>query len=122
MKRTIHVLVSLLLTSGVVFAGDYEDGFAAYQEGDYATAASSWLRAAEREDAWAQYNLGILYTEGLGVARDYEQAAYWYRKAAEQGHAEAQSFFSNPKTSANSAARAKRAVNPCQNTKNALVK
>ena len=90
MKTTMHVLAGLLLASGVAFAGDYEDGFAAYQEGDYATAASSWLKAAEQEDAWAQYNLGILYGEGLGVAQDFEQAAYWYRKAAEQGHAEAQ--------------------------------
>ena len=36
----------------------------------------------------AQYNLGILYRYGNGekVPKDYEQAAYWYTKAAEQGH------------------------------------
>ncbi|RJX32879.1 MAG: hypothetical protein C4525_09730, partial [Desulfarculus sp.] len=37
-----------------------------------------------------QFNLGILYYHGRGVPRDYKQALYWFRKAAEQGHADAQ--------------------------------
>ena len=28
--------------------------------------------------------------EGRGVAQSYEEASVWYRKAAEQGHADAQ--------------------------------
>lgn len=39
----------------------------------------------------AQYQLGLTYEEGNGVAQDDAQAVYWYRKAAEQGHALAQS-------------------------------
>ena len=31
-----------------------------------------------------------MYDEGQGVAQDYEEAARWYRLAAEQGHALAQ--------------------------------
>ncbi|MBR0097490.1 MAG: sel1 repeat family protein [Synergistaceae bacterium] len=31
-----------------------------------------------------------MYASGRGVRRDYQQAVYWYRKAAEQGHAWAQ--------------------------------
>ena len=38
---------------------------------------------------WAQYNLGHLYLNGLGVVRDAAQAFYWYRSAADQGHARA---------------------------------
>ena len=34
--------------------------------------------------------LGNKYYNGDGVAQDYEKAVKWYRKAAEQGHAEAQ--------------------------------
>jgi TPR repeat protein len=41
--------------------------------------------------AEAQYNLGIAYTFGKGVLKDYKQAVYWYQKAAAQGYAEAQS-------------------------------
>jgi TPR repeat protein len=34
-------------------------------------------------------NLGIMYTNGTGVQQDYAKAAEWYRRAAEQGHANA---------------------------------
>ena len=39
---------------------------------------------------YAQYNLGESYYYGKGVMRDIEQAVYWYRKAADQGLADAQ--------------------------------
>lgn len=48
------------------------------------------LRAAHRGDAKAQYNVGICYDLGKGVARNKIEATKWYRKAAEQGLAEAQ--------------------------------
>ena len=35
-------------------------------------------------------NLGVMYANGEGVSRDDKQAAFWFRKAAEQGYAEAQ--------------------------------
>ena len=40
---------------------------------------------AEKGDRVAQYNMGINYASGLGVAKDQVQAVSWYRKAAEQG-------------------------------------
>ena len=40
---------------------------------------------AKQGDAWAQYNLGLIYQEGCGVSKDDAQAVYWYQKAAEQG-------------------------------------
>ena len=45
---------------------------------------------AETGDASAQFNLGVMYDNGLGVAQDYAAAASWYRKAADQGNASAQ--------------------------------
>ena len=49
----------------------------------------------------AQYNLGTCYEKGRGVTQDYNEAVKWYRKAAEQGHANAMSwmgyFFENGK-------------------------
>jgi TPR repeat protein len=38
----------------------------------------------------AQFCIGTLYDGGRGVAKDYAQAAKWFRKAADQGHAKAQ--------------------------------
>lgn len=41
-------------------------------------------------------NKGEDYYYGLnGVAKDYKQAVYWYRKAAEQGHAGSQHNLGN---------------------------
>jgi hypothetical protein len=40
--------------------------------------------------ALAQSNLGFMYQNGRGVAKDDAQALVWYRKAADQGNAEAQ--------------------------------
>lgn len=44
------------------------------------------------EDAEVQYQLGLCYHRGTctGVPLDYPEAIRWWRKAAEQGHAEAQ--------------------------------
>ena len=41
-------------------------------------------------DTNAQFNLGVMYEDGRGVTQDYQEAVKWYRKAAEQGDAEAQ--------------------------------
>ena len=49
---------------------------------------SSPEAAGENRDSDAQYNLRCYY--GLGVEQNYEEAAKWYLKAAEQGNAEAQ--------------------------------
>jgi len=37
-----------------------------------------------------QFSIGWMYYEGNNLPRDYARAAAWYRKAAEQGHAQAQ--------------------------------
>ncbi len=47
-------------------------------------------KAAEQGDAVAQCNLGFCYAEGLGVAKDEEEALQWFRMAAEQGDGVAQ--------------------------------
>ena len=62
----------------------------AYDRGDYPTVLRISRALAERGDAQAQHNLGVLYDNGEGVAEDDQQAAYWFGKAAEQDHAPAQ--------------------------------
>ena len=67
------------------------EGVAAYNRGDFATALREWRPLAEQGVAEAQFNLGLMYYDGEGVPQDYAEAVKWYRKAAEQGVAEAQS-------------------------------
>ena len=45
---------------------------------------------AQAGESAAQYSLGEMYWDGVGVRKDYVEAAKWYRKAAEQGYIEAQ--------------------------------
>lgn len=70
--------------------------------------AGDLVQAAERGDVFAQTNLGRMYVAGAGcrelkgnvawrntadsgcVEKDEESAAEWFRRAAEQGHADAQ--------------------------------
>ncbi len=68
----------------------FDEGQAACQRGDYATALREWRPLAEQGNAKAQYNLGLMYRKGLGVPQDYAEAVGWWCKAAEQGHANAQ--------------------------------
>lgn len=49
------------------------------------------LRAkAEAGEFRGQYQMGILYTNGQGVAQDYAAAAAWFERSARLGHAPAQ--------------------------------
>ena len=47
-------------------------------------------QAAEGGQAEAQYALGMLHEDAVGVPQDHRQAFMWLEKAAKQGHAEAQ--------------------------------
>lgn len=40
--------------------------------------------ATNEEKPWAQYNMGVCYNEGLGVAVDEKTAVLWFHKAAGQ--------------------------------------
>jgi TPR repeat protein len=54
------------------------------------TRAAEWFReAAYQKVANAQYNLGVLYHQGLGVKQDTKEALRLYRVAAANDHAEA---------------------------------
>ena len=95
LENRIIGLVTLMLVAIVLFFspithGDYEDGVNAAFDGDFDTAYLEFLTAAQDGLDLAQYNLGILYFTGQGVAQDLEQAFRWTEAAANQGHLNAQ--------------------------------
>ena len=81
----IVAAVLLIALAAPAWAGYYWEGFAAYERGDYATALREWQPLAERGNAIAQHNIGVIYRRGEGVPQDSAQAARWYRKSAMQG-------------------------------------
>lgn len=89
LRRALAVALTLALTLVLAFvtfgtpaAAQDDDAYAAYERGDYAAAAAAWRAEAEAGAIEAQFNLGVLYDEGLGVAADKTEAARWYRRAA----------------------------------------
>ena len=77
--KRLAVLVIWLATACPVFAGGWAE----------LTTLVSRI-GAENGDPASQLNLGWMYRDGKGVPKDAERAAFWFRKAAEQGHVEAQ--------------------------------
>ena len=78
------------LIASTAWAGDLEDGLAASEKGDFATALKLWQPLAERGNAAAQFHLAMLYQLGFGVPQDKLEALRWYTKSATQGLADAQ--------------------------------
>ncbi|MGB5724173.1 MAG: tetratricopeptide repeat protein, partial [Parasphingorhabdus sp.] len=80
--------MALVLVSVPALA-DVKAGVDAWGRGDFATAVNEWRGPADAGDADAQFNLGQAYKLGNGVPRDLGQAERWYKKAADQGHLQA---------------------------------
>jgi TPR repeat protein len=87
--RKLLVLIALIFAH-TAWSGDMEDGWAAYDRKDYATAFTKFRSAAQLGNAAAQALVGMMYDEGIGVAQDYKEAVRWYQLAAQQGYADAQ--------------------------------
>ena len=49
---------------------------------DHAQTLVGYRKAAAQGDAWAQFNLGVDYSEGRNVPQDYVQAYAWFSLAA----------------------------------------
>jgi uncharacterized protein len=86
------LVAGMLALSGVASAGPLEDGTAAYNRNDFATALKIFRPLAENGDVTAQYALGMIYQQGQGVAPDQKEAYKWFRLAADQGVADAEWF------------------------------
>lgn len=70
-----------------------KEGVDAWGRGDYRKAVDKWRPAAIAGDADAQFNLGQAYKLGRGVPVDLVMAEEWYRKAALQGHFQAEENY-----------------------------
>lgn len=89
---------AILLTAGIGLVSlpataDVKDGVEAWQRGDYKQAVGEWRGPAVAGDPDAQFNLGQAYKLGRGVPADLAQAEEWYRKAALQGHPQAEENY-----------------------------
>ena len=80
-------LTFLCLSNTVTLKADaYLRGFRALEQRDYKTALYYLSFLAANGDIKANYNLGIMYREGLGVKKDDVQSLTHFIEAAESGH------------------------------------
>ncbi|HEX5337816.1 MAG TPA: tetratricopeptide repeat protein [Gallionella sp.] len=82
--RRIAILCLFMTVSTAAIAG-FDEGLTAFNNKDYVNAIKEWESLAIQGDENAQYNLGVMYYQGIGVAKDDKQAIYWYDKAAKSG-------------------------------------
>jgi len=78
------VLVVLAGVSGAAAAPP--EAFDAFKHNDYATVLRVCEAPAKAGDSVCQDMLGLLYSEGRGVARDQATAFHWFQLAAAQGN------------------------------------
>jgi uncharacterized protein len=102
MKTKLTLLLSLTFLflfsgSSIVFAADerlqavitFYRGKEAYDRKDYKTAFRLWQPLAEQRFERAQYNLGKMYNQGLGVPQDDVLALMWWNIAGSNGYKDA---------------------------------
>lgn len=96
MKKLILLLLTLGQTliaqsqdSNSMAETDYQVAVEYYDNQNFSKALEWFKKAASLEHAQAQFNLGVMYENGDGVAKDYNQALEWYNKAADNGNNEA---------------------------------
>ena len=81
--------LSAVFWCGAAVAG-LPEGLDALRKNDYATAERELRPLAERGDPESQYRIGLMYEFGKGYPQDKAQGIVWFRKAALQNHAAAQ--------------------------------
>lgn len=91
-KLTLTIITGTLLLAdpsnaqAAQMSREYQTGYYAYQSGDFTAAEQSWQVAAQKDDPYAQYALGLLNYRGDTGRPDYVEAARWFQKAARANH------------------------------------
>ncbi len=89
------ILYASLLSLSFVFAGcsstigNMNKAQILEIDGKYSEAAKLYQKEANKGQAEAQNNLGVLYRKGKGVPKNHQKAMSLYKKSAAQGNAQA---------------------------------
>ena len=88
----LFLFLSLTLTTNAQTKenANFKAGVVAIDANNMPLAYKKFLAAAKEGYADAQFNLGVMYEQGIGTTKNEKEAVIWYNKAAEQGNAGAQ--------------------------------
>ncbi len=88
-KGTVFFFILLLSTA--LFADTaYHKGIKAFQSKQYTPALKYFYISARHYNVNAYDMLGIIHEQGLGTGVNKPTASYWYEKAAQRNHPDAQ--------------------------------
>ena len=93
MRMVTGSLAVAALVAAAPAAADVKAGVDAWGRGDRPRAVAEWRPLAVQGDADAQFNLGQAYKLGRGVPTDPAQALAWFKRAADQGHLQAEDNY-----------------------------
>lgn len=85
----LFLTIAVLDSSGIIHAAEYapfSEGVSAFDKGKYKSAYSILYPLAESGNSDAQFYIGYMYDEGLGVKEKDQNALEWYENAAKQGN------------------------------------
>ena len=105
----MKIVILLLSFAFIGFThADYNDGYKAYEKGNYRAAFREWKEMVGEDNLWsdfdfhpdepktptilnqAQYNLGYMYENGQGTLKNYQEAHKYYNRSAKQNYSPAQ--------------------------------
>jgi TPR repeat protein len=78
-----------VLTGILLGCSDYQQARSAYAAGDYTKAYQLFQGLAESGDTKAQYDLSLMFIQGIGTKQNIGQGLVWLNRAAEKGNIEA---------------------------------
>lgn len=83
-------VIALCCSGVLVGCSDYNSARSAYAAGRHDEAFTKLIKLAKEGHLKAQYEVAMMFNNGIGVAKDKEEAWNWFTRAAKAGNVDAQ--------------------------------
>ncbi len=83
-------IIALCCIAVLVGCSDYNSARSAYAAGRHDEAFTKLIKLAKEGHLKAQYEVAMMFNNGIGVAKDKEEAWNWFTRAAKAGNVDAQ--------------------------------
>jgi len=85
----LRVPIFFLVAFLIIGCSDYRKARSAYEAGDYAKALQIFEQLSQAGDSQAQYDLSLMYLQGIGANKNLEKGWTWMNRAADGGNVQA---------------------------------
>jgi len=85
----IRVPFFFLVAFLIIGCSDYRKARSAYEAGEYTKALQIFEQLSQAGDSQAQYDLSLMYLQGIGANKNLEKGWTWMNRAADGGNVQA---------------------------------